>query len=121
MDPERFGVAVAVAVKDKTASLEEMVRCHELTRAVWTALNAGWVSGVPEDDALVVRDGKFGSIEHSWMQFKATGHILDVYRPGVLPQVLLLDQFVTIRDYHILGERTDIRQDMVKRFVKEMM
>lgn len=69
----------------------ELIRCHELARAVGRVLE------------LEVCDGRFGFVEHSWLWLTesmyreddgsfpkfAAPNVLDVYVPGVLPLVQL--------------------------------
>ena len=91
------------------------VRCHELARAVLTEL-PGRIA-----DNLRVRDGRCGIVEHSWLEFKLTGHILDVYRPGFVPCVVLVDRFLGFKDYKPEpSERSDIRHAMVSTLRGEM-
>ena len=67
----------------------DLIRCHELARAVGDVLQ------------LPVVDGKFGSVEHSWLLtcklpdaptsgFVRRPSILDVYSVGRLPMVQLV-------------------------------
>lgn len=60
------------------------LRCHELARALASTLN------------LEFRDGKFCSVDHSWLIFpQANGtiepNILDPYAVGQVPMVQLID------------------------------
>lgn len=60
-----------------------LIRCHELTRAVARYLGA----------TVEVQDGHFGAVTHSWLWADRSGPmppILDVYFPGVVPQVVLV-------------------------------
>lgn len=110
------------------------LRCHELARAcLYTQF--------PFRPELVLKDGKFGPIEHSWLEWDSRkarnthptdftprvptfgpGHgvIIDVYTPGRLPQVQILDPFVATRLYMAGVPRTDIRQDIVDQLIREM-
>jgi hypothetical protein len=94
----------------------ELVRCHELARAVATCLDLS--------DAHVC-DGLYGSVDHSWLWTKPppaifarwNPSILDVYAPGVHPQVVLVDWY-NHRDYRRGEPRKDIRQGIVRELVK---
>lgn len=68
----------------------EVIRCHELARAVGRILR------------LTHEDGRFGFVEHTWLWTRPRGseefaapwslpRILDVYVPGAMPQVQLID------------------------------
>lgn len=93
------------------------IRCHELARAVLLELPPEARNG---DDALVVQDGRVDHIEHSWLRFIKSSHIIDVYRPGVLPSVMLVDQFIASGSYHPGSRRDDISTVCVKRLRQEM-
>lgn len=99
------------------------LRCHELARAVQGCLRE---AGHPR--ARVV-DGRMGSIDHSWITLPdcslQTGFnlppILDVYVPGRLPQVQLIDaSWLISADYVAGSERLDVRHDVVQRLAREM-
>ena len=82
------------------------IRCHELARAAHECLkNLGHTT--------FVIDGSLYSIEHSWLIIKADRPqyaILDVYCPGRVPQVQLIDQHFVIARGYVPGEtRTDVR------------
>jgi hypothetical protein len=85
------------------------LRCHELARAVREVI---------DDSSIVVVDGRCGPIEHSWL-FVEAAVILDVYVPGRLPAVQLVDLIVGTA-YRPGLERADIRQSIVDRLVVEM-
>lgn len=124
----------AVSLLD--ASWGNELRCHELARAVHQLLDA---------NGLSVVDGKLGSVEHTWLElivpmgemerrtpaFKrraipdSPGYmrkvILDVYTPGRLPQVQLIDPFALLDPvYKVGGTRTDIDDVIVQRAYREM-
>jgi len=86
-------------------------RCHELARAVLLALTG-------DLPTLLIQDGKVGFVEHTWLRFTATGNVLDVYRPGVLPGVLLVDGMLA-GDYKIGAVRNDIRQEDFLRILRD--
>lgn len=65
-----------------------LVRCHELARAIGRVLG------------LEHQDGRFGFVEHTWLWLEplrveiapwVLPRILDVYVPGAVPQVQLID------------------------------
>lgn len=86
---------------------DQWVRCHELAREVARSLN----NAVPEADwptkRVVVQDGKFGIVEHSWIYVEPgrsklhMPNILDVYVPGSLPQVQLLHSSPVLRRQYV--------------------
>jgi hypothetical protein len=93
------------------------VRCHELARAVAKVLK------------LRVHDGTFGAVEHSWIALahqKRPAHphyarVLDVYVPGALPQVQIVDTYALLPYRYDPGtERVDIREDVVEWLLKKM-
>ena len=99
-------IAVAMMPDD---ILGHQNRCHELARAI-----APVVDGE-------VRDGKFGSVDHSWIHLEyqhGAPLILDVYAVAKLPQVQLLNL-----SWHVRGlqncyveddvPRDDIREDVL--------
>lgn len=86
------------------------LRCHELARAVHLVVHEA-------EHKLVVVDGHCGPVEHSWLCC-SDGVILDVYAPGRLPQAQLVDPLVG--GYRIGGPRSDIRQSIIDRLVREM-
>ncbi len=66
----------------------DLVRCHELARAV------GAVLGLQHED------GRYGFVDHTWLWTSKLServapwdlpHVLDVYVPGGMPQVQLID------------------------------
>lgn len=94
---------------------ERIVRCHELARAVGRILN------------LHVVDGRFGIIDHSWLEMeycRHARHILDVYVPGALPAVQIVDMTVQyhpmISVYRKKEPRTDIRNAVIEELLKLM-
>jgi hypothetical protein len=85
------------------------LRCHELARAVRHVLG---------DFTLVVVDGRCGPVEHSWIVCEG-GVILDVYVPGRLPAIQIIDPIVGIA-YRKGSPRDDIRSAIVTRLVAQM-
>lgn len=100
-----------------TMILGNPIRCHELARAVLLELPPEARNG---DDRLFVQDGRVDHIEHSWLRFAKSGHIIDTYRPGVLPSVMLVDSFIAMGTYKLDSPRTDISATIVKRLREEM-
>lgn len=104
------------------------VRCHELARAahrVLYDLNKPRMAGAVVD--LLMVDGSLWSIEHSWLVYRerTASHrqfILDVYCPGWIPQVQLIDgqHFAVARGYVSGAVRSDIDSQLVQRLTKEM-
>lgn len=90
------------AVADKTLKTPEL-RCHELARAIGRVLKLKHV------------DGKYGNVEHTWLELREWG-ILDVYCPGRVPQVQLVDApwMLPESKVYIPGPvRDDIREALV--------
>jgi hypothetical protein len=87
-------------------------RCHELARAVAIILD-------PEATKTIIEDGKLGPVEHSWIRIKPLGHVLDVYRPGCMPQVILLDSLMTY-DYATGRPRLDIRHATLTKLLEQI-
>jgi hypothetical protein len=89
----------------KTAG--EWIRCHELARALGVMLGN-----------LLVIDGHYGAIEHSWL-ITPGKKILDVYVPGRMPQVQLVDPYALISTTYRSAQvpRTDIRKDVVQELL----
>lgn len=87
------------------------LRCHELARAVE---RVAW----KREYRLEVVDGHCGPVEHSWLRL-VDGVILDVYAPGRLPTVQIVDPLVG-GAYRPGALRSDIRQQVVDRLVAEM-
>jgi hypothetical protein len=105
------------------------VRCHELARAALTALEAlNHEKLVMANASLQLYDGQLWAIEHSWLVYRWNDEvapkrfILDVYTPGRLPQVQLLDgeHFAICRGYKPGPVRTDIDLSMFATLLREM-
>lgn len=105
------------------------VRCHELARAARRALqdlNARKLTAANAE--LLLYDGRLWSIEHSWLVYHwrddvaPKRFILDVYCPGRIPQVQLIDgdHFAIARGYERGPVRDDIKQSMVEQLTREM-
>jgi hypothetical protein len=100
------------------------VRCHELARAVRRCLLS---EGLLDGWTCVVRDGSLCGIEHSWIEIVARSgdprrSILDVYAPGRLPQVQLVDHhFAVAREYLVRLDRSDVDSSVVRRLEREMV
>ncbi len=85
------------------------LRCHELARAVQRVLG---------DHTLVVVDGHCGPVDHSWIRF-SDGSILDVYVPGRLPSVQIVDAIVAVA-YRAGEPRHDVRRSILDKLVTAM-
>lgn len=106
------------------------VRCHELARAVWHTLHKlNKHKFEVERATLEVVDGQLGSIQHSWLVYTqptnlkglSKGVIIDVYAPGRLPQVQLIDiHWAVSSDYVAGGGRTDIKSGLVTELERDM-
>jgi hypothetical protein len=89
------------------------IRCHELARAVAKHL-------VRQGYELLVVDGVLGCADHTWIELSRTRAILDVYTPGRLPVVQLVDDCQVLTGngrpaYAARGApRTDIREEVVE-------
>jgi hypothetical protein len=84
------------------------VRCHELVRAI------GFVLG------LDYTDGYYGMLEHSWLwltpreEFCPPPRILDVYTPGRIPQVQIVDTSRNLPFEYRRGPcRTDLDESII--------
>jgi hypothetical protein len=98
----------------------DLVRCHELARAVGRILD------------LQYCDGWFGMIDHSWLWtrpprlidgFFADGvpNVLDVYAPGRLPQVVLVASSPHLPYEYRRGDgRSDVRAPTVEALIELM-
>lgn len=109
---EMFNEATALVDALPTPPQADQLRCHELARAVGAMLD------------LIVVDGRAKVAQHSWLLVPRTfaGYdILDVYTPGRLPMVQLLDCFGAlpgVRDYVQGPARTDIDHDRVEALLR---
>lgn len=95
------------------------LRCHEITRAVHRVLLA------PESRVVVI-DGSLWAQNHSWLQLTELKEphrraYLDVYTPGRVPQVQLLDvHWNIVRGYAERKLDIVIDEDIVERAAREM-
>lgn len=86
------------------------IRCHELARAfqsVWPEWHGR---------KLEVVDGKFGIVEHSWIDVWCVRRklVLDLYSVGRLPMVqLIVNDFKFLLPFVAGAPRDDVRQDVV--------
>jgi hypothetical protein len=92
---------------------DKTLRCHELARAVGRKLD------------LEVVDGHYGIVEHTWLMapklyrriYDSTDcAILDVYTPGQMPVVQLIDAWTVLPESRIYvegDERDDIDEGKV--------
>jgi len=103
------------------------MRCHELARAVGKFIN------------LPHQDGRFEGVEHTWLwtreikpkelsfMYKSGGsglnppHVIDVYVPGCLPMIQMVDlgawQLPYKRAYRVGKPRDDIRENVITRLL----
>lgn len=91
------------------------LRCHEVARAVGRAL------GLP------VQDGKYGSVDHTWLwtspldpQAGERPNILDVYVVGRLPQVQLVHYTGILPEWNAY-KRTLFRGDIDHALVETLV
>jgi hypothetical protein len=105
------------------------IRCHELAQAVGRILDLPYV------------DGFYGCVNHTWLWTRHPTHeeigfldrggwthdnrprILDVYFPGVIPQVVLIDTFNMLPQWKLYNSgpyRDDIDNELVERMVRLM-
>lgn len=105
------------------------VRCHELARAALQALQVLNQNKLNEAHAsLGIVDGQLWAIEHTWLTYTCNDKeaprrfILDVYTPGRLPQVQLLDgeHFAICRGYEPGEARKDIDIGLFGKLLHEM-
>lgn len=88
------------------ADPESEIRCHELARAIGKMLK------------LSVVDGKYGAVEHSWLEGFSTRCLLDVYTPGRTPMVQLIDMTWAAPNYYKRGAlRDDIDDDVITKLI----
>lgn len=109
----------------------EPLRCHELTRAVAHIMRRDLTGGAD----ILVQDGQYGMVEHSWLWLKPpiqqhhglVTSVLDVYAVARLPQVQLVSMQVlgTRRvngsAYLVGPDRTDINDRVVNGLIYDMM
>lgn len=104
------------------------VRCHELARAALVALQALNQRKLNEANAtLALVDGHMWAVEHTWLTYTCNDpiaprrFILDVYTPGRLPQVQLIDEHFSIaRGYNSGEARNDINMELFAKLLHEM-
>jgi len=96
------------------------LRCHELARAARISLHR-------LDRTARVVDGRLFGIEHSWLVLPSEadqpgqGPILDVYCPGRVPSVQLIDNhWAVARGYEPGKDRRDINEVIVVKLIEEM-
>jgi hypothetical protein len=95
--------------------LGSVVRCHEMVRAASVILD------------LTFEDGFYGMVEHSWLWLEPrqplspSPRILDVYVPGRIPQVQMIDSITSLPwEYRRGPPRTDINRPMVSKLIRLM-
>jgi len=112
---EKFNLACQMVAKAPYRWLGTEVRCHELARAVAELLK------------LTFEDGYYGMVEHSWIwlsprePLSPLPKILDVYVPGRIPQVQLIDPHIHLPfEYRRGSPRTDINQPILVELIRLM-
>lgn len=111
--------ATALIERSPDPLLGAPVRCHELARAVGRVLG------------LEHQDGRFGFVEHTWLWTTTLRdqappwvlpRILDVYVPGAMPQVQLIDTVSGLPPRYYLSNVFDIqiREGVVEALVEDM-
>jgi hypothetical protein len=99
-----------------TAENRLAIRCHELARATHDVIHQRGFK-------VTLMDGKYGSIEHSWLMIEPDKVILDVYSCGTLPMVQMHDPRIAGTPgarycyFQQMYPRTDIDEDMVSELV----
>lgn len=117
---ELWGKAALLVERTPDPFLGDSVRCHELARAVGRVLG------------LKYQDGRFGFVEHTWLWLSPLApeltpwvlpRILDVYVPGAMPQVQLIDTASGLPPRYYLSNmfNVEIREDVVDALVEDMM
>jgi hypothetical protein len=98
---------------------EGHLRCHELARAVHD-----WVTKQPPNRwgaralSIGICDGKYGAVDHSWIETGIGENILDVYAVGELPPVQLRHGSNFLPKQYVPGRlRGDIREDMIEHLI----
>jgi hypothetical protein len=89
------------------------VRCHELARALAVFFDGGWV----------VVDGKYGSVDHSWLVPLAykTRTVLDPYAVWRVPMVQLVDTSPLLPEHGLYKPgtyRMDIQNGVVTKLIQ---
>lgn len=108
---ERHHLEIYAAAASLVASVTmDECRCHELARAVLEELTA--TSKCGDVEGLTVVDGRVGGVEHSWLVFTKSLVVLDVYRPGFYPQVVLVARLIT-GDYVPGPARRDLKESAI--------
>lgn len=112
---EVFDLACTLVSRLPYEVMGSVVRCHERVRAVADLLE------------LTFEDGFYGMVEHSWIwlsprePISPLPRILDVYVPGRIPQVQLIDPHIHLPfEYRRGPPRTDINQPMVFELIRLM-
>lgn len=112
---QRYHLAIHAEASSLVASVTlDECRCHELARAVLEMLESRI-----HPERLSVVDGRVGGVDHSWLMFSETRVVLDVYRPGFYPQVVLVDRLVA-GDYVPGPTRRDVREPTVVYLRRQM-
>lgn len=102
-------------VDERMVAGDDLIRCHELARAVQEMLERHGFPG------WEVADGKFGIVEHSWLFRRNRYVILDPYAVGRLPMVQLVAvSFKFELPYRVGSPRDDVRLDVLDRLREQI-
>lgn len=111
-----FEQACTLIAKVPYEVLGSVVRCHEMVRAASVILD------------LTFEDGFYGMVDHSWLWLEPREplspppRILDVYVPGRIPQVQLIDSTTSLPwEYRRGPTRTDINRPLVAELIRLMI
>jgi len=90
------------------------LRCHELACAVAHRLGDEY-RDVAHNGSFVLVDGKYGPIDHSWIEWRTSPsgyrRILDVYSVGRLPMVQLIDAQTLLQHQGVPYVRSEKKRD----------
>lgn len=106
---------------------KERLRCHELVRIVANVIVFDPPSYEPFFiPPFVIVDGKYGHVDHSWIEIReriSEDVILDVYAPGQMPQVQMIDTAWVLphKKIYVAGDqRDDIKWGTIHRHTEEL-
>jgi hypothetical protein len=106
--------ALYESMTGKPIAAPRPLRCHELACAVAHRLGDEY-SGVAHNGSFVLVDGKYGPVDHSWIEWKTapSGYrrILDVYAVGRLPMVQLIDASTLLQHQGLPYVRSEKKRD----------
>lgn len=100
------------------------VRCHELIRAVTASI----AQAILKPLSWKIHDGTYGAVDHSWLEFYVIGYgmpfVLDVYVPGRVPMVQLVDGTGLLPEYRLYQKglgRDDLQFDLIEAMTKWLL